>query len=377
MRLLVATGIFHPEPGGPATYLYHILPALQARGHAVSVLTFSDTVAPAGDYPYPVARVARGAYLQRQRAYYRSAQQLWPGHDLAFVHSLNVPLPAQIRPRVGKIVGDPAWERAVNRGWAAPSTDVDAFQATRYGLQVEANKWQRAHAARSLDHVIVPSDYLRRMVIGWGVRPERVTVIYNALHEQTASAVETQGEARRKLHLPDAPLILTVARITAWKGIEQTLHALARLRELHLVVAGNGPMREAYEALAHDLGLAARVRFLGSVPRSVMPLMYRAADYTLLYSGYEGLSHVLLESLSAGTPVIASSKGGNPEVVQHDLNGLLVAYPDVEALAEALMQAFTPGTRERLAAHTQIGLERFGWQHMVERTAQLLESFAV
>jgi glycosyltransferase involved in cell wall biosynthesis len=55
-----------------------------------------------------------------------------------------------------------------------------------------------------------------------------------------------------------------------------------------------------------------------------MALYFRSADYTVLYSGYEGLSHTLLESLLAGTPVIASNKGGNPEVVRHGENGLLV-----------------------------------------------------
>ncbi len=65
----------------------------------------------------------------------------------------------------------------------------------------------------------------------------------------------------------------------------------------------------------------------------------KAADYVALYSGYEGLSHTLLESLRAGTPVIASDKGGNPEVVQHGINGLLVPYVDVEALTAAIARS--------------------------------------
>ncbi len=75
----------------------------------------------------------------------------------------------------------------------------------------------------------------------------------------------------------------------------------------------------------------------------------KAADYVALYSGYEGLSHTLLESLRAGTPVIASDKGGNPEVVQHGINGLLVAYANAaisaEALADAIREALRPGVR--------------------------------
>lgn len=376
MRILVTTGIFHPESGGPATYLYRLLPALQARGHDLTVLTFSDSAGPPpGRYPYEVVRIPRRAYLLRQAAYFRAANRLWRSHDLAFVHSLNIPLPTRVRPRVGKIVGDPAWERAVNRGWIPPTADVDVFQSAHHGLLVEMNKVQRARAARRLDGVIVPSEYLRRMVIGWGVDPTRVAVIYNALPEHPAPSALTQDEARARLNLPHAPLLLTVARLTAWKGIDHTLNALQRLDGIHFVVAGDGPMRLAYEAMAQRLGLSQRVKFLGAFPRGEMPLLYRAADYTLLYSGYEGLSHVLLESLHAGTPVIASDKGGNPEVVQHGVNGLLVPYPDVGALADALAQAFAAGQRTRLAANAHSGLERFRWERMVEQTAQFLESF--
>ncbi len=374
MRVFVATGIFHPESGGPATYLYRLLPALQARGFHFTVLTFGEG-APAEVYPYTVWRVRHGNYLIRQGAYYWMAARLWRGHDLAFVHSLNIPLPTWVRPRVGKIVGDPAWERAVNRGWVPPTTDVDAFQAARLPLPVQINKAQRAYAARRLDGVIVPSEYLRRMVIGWGVDPARVVVIYNALPEGTPLPTITQAEARAQLGLPDAPLLLIVARVTAWKGIDYAISALQRLGNLHLVVAGDGPLRPTYEALAQQLGIAQRVRFLGIVSREEMPLLYRAADYTLLYSGYEGLSHVLLESLHNGTPVIASDKGGNPEVVQHGVNGLLVPYPNGEALTIALEQAFAAGERERLAAHAHNGLERFRWERMVEQTAQFLSSY--
>jgi 2-deoxystreptamine N-acetyl-D-glucosaminyltransferase/2-deoxystreptamine glucosyltransferase len=100
----------------------------------------------------------------------------------------------------------------------------------------------------------------------------------------------------------------------------------------------------------------------------------KATDYLALYSGYEGLSHTLLESLRAGTPIIASDKGGNPEVVRHNVNGLLVPYVDVEALSAALAAAFAPGRREALAANSQIGLERFDLTRMVEETSATLRA---
>ncbi len=374
MRIFVASGIFHPESGGPATYLLRFLPELLARGHEVTVLTFGDDPNN-GMYPYPVTRVPRVSYVLRQWNYYRAAAQLWPGHDLAYIHSLGLPLPGHTRPRIAKIVGDPAWERAMNKGWIPPDTDIDLFQTSRFGPAVEINKALRAREARQLEHIIVPSEYLKRMVVHWGADPDRVSVITNALEAEVYTLSEGQAEAREKLGLPAGPVLLTPARLTSWKGVDHTIQTIASMGDIALVVAGDGPARPALVALAEKLGVAGRVIFLGSVARDKMPLYYRAADYTLLYSGYEGLSHVLLESLGMGTPVIASDKGGNPEIIRNGVNGLLVPYIDQAALSSAIQQAFTPGNRERLAAGCAESLNRFRWDDMVKRTVEVLESF--
>src|SRR5690554_11671 len=90
MRIFVATGIFHPEPGGPATYLHRLLPAVQARGHTVRVLTFGD--ATGGDYPYPVTRIPRRALPRRMADYARAARRELAQADLVFLNSLGLPL---------------------------------------------------------------------------------------------------------------------------------------------------------------------------------------------------------------------------------------------------------------------------------------------
>lgn len=375
MRILIATGIFHPESGGPATYLYHILSEIQARGHEVTVLTFGD--APGADYPYPVVRISRKqSYFLRQLNYWKAARRLWPGHDVAFVHSLNIPLPGFISPRVMKIVGDSAWERATNKGWVAADTDIDTFQVHKYGLQVEINKRQRSAAAKKADHIIVPSDHRKNMVAKWIGHTESITVVYNALSSGNFDLVETAHDARRLLNLPDGPLLLTVARITPLKGIDYCLHALREVPGVRLVLAGDGPAREDLERLCVSLGLENRVTFLGKIQHEDIPLYFRAADYTLLYSGGEGLSHVLLESLRTGTPAIASDKGGNPEVIFHGINGLLVPYDNADALTLALREAFEPGRRDALAANTAYRFDRFDWDTMVNQTIEVLERTA-
>lgn len=369
-RLGVAAGIFHPEAGGPATYLYEILPHLQQRGWDVRLLSYGS--GPTEGYPYPVTRVERRFLPRRRLGYARAARELLAGCDLLYVHTIDLPLP-QGMPRVMKVVGDQAWERCVRRGWVAPTTDVDTFQTARYGPLVSWQRHSRARQVRAMDGVIVPSEYLRRMVLGWGLRPEQVQVVYNALPPAEHAPPATQEQARAQLGLPPGPLLLTAARLTAWKGVDHLLAALAGLPDVTLLVAGDGPELPRLQALAAPLG--ARVRFLGRVGREQMPLYMKAADYLALYSGYEGLSHTLLESLRDGTPVIASDKGGNPEVVAHGVNGLLVPYVDVAALSAALHEAFAPGRREALAANSGQGMERFRFEYMVQQTDAALRRF--
>lgn len=370
-KLLIASGIFHPESGGPATYLYELLPKLQALGWDVRALTYGD--APVTGYPYPLVRIPRRSLPLRLLGYTRAARPWLTWADLVYVHSLDLPLLGSRRaPRVVKIVGDPGWERAIRKGWIAPTEDIDTFQSKRYSLIVNLQKANRARQVRAMDGVIVPSQYLKRMVMGWGVDEASIHVIYNALPPERHTPDITQAEARAQLKLGDEPLFLTVARLTPWKGVDHLIAALARVPDARLMVAGDGDELDALRRQAETSRLADRVTFLGRVSRQQVALYMKAADYTVLYSGYEGLSHTLLESLRAGTPVIASDKGGNPEVVQHGVNGLLVPYVDVDALAAALNAAVQPGKRAELATNVGVGMDRFNFSSMIRRTSDAL-----
>jgi glycosyltransferase involved in cell wall biosynthesis len=273
-----------------------------------------------------------------------------------------------------KIVGDQAWERAVRRGWIASTEDVDVFQTRAYHPIVQWQKARRSREVRSVDQVIVPSQYLKQMVAGWGVDPDRIQVIYNAL-PPAENASLSQSVARERLGLvADTPIVFTAARLKPWKGVDHLIRAVQHVPDVCLIIAGEGPMRAELEHLTVQLNLTLRVTFLGQVSREAVHLYMQAADYFALYSGYEGLPHAALESLRAGTPVIASDKGGNPEVITHNVNGLLVPYVNVEALTAALHTAFQPGKRAGLAANTAAGLDRFDFKQMVLATEKVLQS---
>jgi len=373
-KLFIASGIFHPEAGGPATYLYELLPELGRLDWDVRALTYGSGAV--DGYPYPLTRIPRSSLPARMARYGLAGRPLLAWADLVYIHTLGLPLLGSRRARrVVKIVGDQAWERAIRKGWIPSTEDIDAFQGKTYSAIVNAQKYLRAREVRAMDGVIVPSEYLKRMVVGWGVPPDQVHVIYNALPPDHVAPELSQAAARARLGLGDEPILLTAARLTRWKGIDHLIAAVAQVREVRLLVAGDGDQLANLQRQAETAGVSRRVTFLGRLGREQMAVYMKAADYVALYSGYEGLSHTLLESLRAGTPVIASDKGGNPEVIQHDVNGLLVPYINVEALTATLQEAFQPGRRAALSAHSSWGMERFDFRRLVEQTAATLRTY--
>ncbi len=376
MRIFIASGIFHPDSGGPATYLYRLLPELQACGHEIRALAYGN--APVTGYPYPLKRISFDRLPVRMGHYALAYRESAAWADLIYLNSLGLPRSGDgNRPRVMKVVGDYAWERSVNKGLIPPTEDIDVFQTKRYNPLVEWFKASRSREVQSMDRVIVPSAYLRKMVIGWGAHPERVQVIYNALDTQGYTPALSRVSARHQLGwAPDGHYLVTAARLTAWKGVDMLIGALAQVPDVILVVAGDGPQYATLQAQAAAANLQNRVIFLGKIPHEQMAIYLRAADYLVLYSGYEGLSHTILEALYAGTPVIASARGGNPEIIHDGQNGLLVRHPDLEALVTALQRAFEGDLPQRLAAGTQQGLDRFAWPGLVEHTLHTLAEVA-
>lgn len=378
------TGTFHPDAGGPPTYLYHLLPELVARGHTLSVVTGGDPATP-HIYPYPVTRISLQQPVPRRLlAMAREALRQGREADLLFVSDYG--LPAALanlwlrKPMVLKVVSDFAWEFSVRHGWVPDQTTIDDFQGARYGPRVALLRAvQRAYVAAAR-RVIVPSRYIESVVTGWGIDPRRVQVIYNAPQLGDYDALPDRESLRAELGM-EGPTVVCVARLTAWKGVDGLVRALGTVRRdvpgASLWVLGEGPERARLEALAREEGLAECVHFTGQVPRERVARTLKAADAFALFSSYEGLPHVVLEAMAAGTPVVASAAGGTPETMRDGESGLLVPVGDETALAGALVRVLTDSAlARRLVAGGKAELDRFSMDTMVARTEALFRETA-
>lgn len=358
MRVLITSPIFPPDLGGPAVYVPSLGRFLVERGHDVKVVAFCSDPNPTG-YPFPVRAVPRGPlpvrYLKAFFAVFAEAKDVdvvYVQEHLALLHVLAARLRG--KPVMIRIMVDGAWEIAHRKGWCGDD-DIVTFQGKSYGWQVRLTRFLQRRWWAWCSHIISCSEFLRGILIQHhGVAPEKVQRIFNAYHGQRPEDVpQTTAEARAELGLREGPrYVLTICRLMVWKGVGGILEAMTRLPEdVHLLIAGDGDMEEAWKQLAEDTGISERVTFLGNVPHALIPTYVRACDLFVLNSRYEGLSHTLLEVLHLDKPMIASDVCGNPEVVEHEVNGLLVDPHDPAQLAESILRLLEdPELCERFVA---------------------------
>lgn len=334
MRILITTGIFPPDIGGPATYVPAIAKALTERGHSVAVLTTSEPEHLRWDdsvHPFPVIRMNRRQKVWKRLPNY-VAQILRYGRTADVIYANGIYFETFIankflhKPLVMKIVGDEAWERSVRKGWTKDG--FEDFQRDQQQWQAELLKRLRSWYVKQASKIIVPSQYLARWVAHWGVPEERIVVIYNAVES-------VNGIKPLSIPLKTPVKVGTVGRLVPWKRIDQLVEALIQIPDMGLVVVGDGPERERLEALAERLGVSDRVHFAGSRSKAETLGLMSACNFFVLNSTYEGLPHVVLEVMALGLPVVATAVGGTLEVIKDGETGILVS-PEGDGLIRAL-----------------------------------------
>ncbi len=197
------------------------------------------------------------------------------------------------------------------------------------------SRFSRHKYNRLLDRVFTVSESIRRTLLAAGVREELVEVIYEGADLEWIDRLPPAD-----LALPEPrPLIGVVAHLSQEKGhttLLDAVHLLTRTTDLNfaVVIVGDGKLRPALELMVQRFGLSGRVRFLGFRPDS--EALMKCFDIFCLPSLSEGLSSAILAAMAAGRPVVSTTVGGIPELVEDGVTGYLVPPGESEPLAAAL-----------------------------------------
>lgn len=323
MKVLIVSGIWPPDVGGPASHAPEVAGWLRDRGHEVEAVVTADA-APASEV-YPVRFVSRSlppgvrhaAALRLIAARARRADVVYStgmfGRSSLGAFLARTPL-------VLKLTADPAFERARRRGLV--EGEVGEFQSGGGGPIAGGLRAARDAAVARAAHIVCPSGFMRDLVVSWGVPGDKVTLLPNPAPRVKDAAVFDPGPH---------PVLAFAGRLTAQKDLGVALAAVRELDGVRLLIAGDGPERARLEAAAGE-----RVEFLGALSRAEVLGLLRAADAAILSSAWENFPHGVVEALAVGTPVIATRTGGVAEVVTDGENGLLVEPGDAVAFAAAV-----------------------------------------
>jgi glycogen synthase len=371
LRVLLTPSAYYPHIGGIEEMTRQLALALRVRGHEVSVLTnrWPSGVSPSETldaieitrltFPLPAARPISAARflttaVPAARALLRHIGRIQP--DVVHVVGAGPPSVylAALRPRLGA--------RLVFTGAGELTFDAQGVFERSATLRVGLRRM-----LRQADAVTACSRYVLRDIEAFAEVRGPTHVVPNGVEPSDFVVSTTSSEDLGRY-------VLAIGRLVPQKGFDVLVEAFKSdaLRESTLVLAGDGPERGRLESLAADLGLATRVRFLGSVERSRLPALLRGADAFAFPSRGEGFGIALLEAMAAGVPAVAAAAGGVPEFAHDGDNALLVRPEDPAALAEALARLIKePQLRERLSREGRKTAADLAWSEIAYRYEQI------
>jgi glycosyltransferase involved in cell wall biosynthesis len=389
VNVLMVTSSYPKFPGDvTAPFIESIAHGVAARGHRVDVLLPHHPQLRRGE-DEPVRFVPYRYAPRDEWAQWGYAQSLEADHRLRRAAWLLAPLAAfALRRALSQRLQDQRYD-VVHVHWLVPNAvlvdDIarahgaalvislhgsDVFVAERLALaRVLARR-----ALRRAGAVTACSEDLRRRVLALGAPARRACTVPYGVDVHAFAPRAAAPEVRRRLGVgDDSFLVLGLGRLVEKKGFVHLVEAAARTGGVEVVIAGEGDLRE--ELTQRSRALKAPVRLVGALDRDLVAAALAEADVVVVPSvvdragNVDGLPNALLEGLATGRPVVATQAGGIPDVVAHDVNGLLVPPGDPDALAHALRRLIRePQTRERLGAEARRqAVERLSWEAAARR----------
>jgi glycosyltransferase involved in cell wall biosynthesis len=321
VKVLLTSGIYPPDIGGPATFIPQLAKYLTQTGHTVKVVTLGDGNLTESAADWNIIYISRNS--TKIIRILRTIITLWresKNCDFVFCNGLyieaGITLKFNKKPSIAKIVGDPVWERFRNKSQSR--IDLRSFNNFDLNFLQYLERKLFVFCLSGFKGVICPSMELVKYVKSWGFKGP-VTFIANPVTIEPAEKVDSLKKYD----------VVTVSRLVPWKNIDKLIEVCS-LNDWTLGIIGSGPEENILSKLAKTLN--ARVDFIGQKSSNLIPNYLRQGKVFALISDYEGMSFALLQALSCGIPVVVSNNAGNLGVVTHGYDGLICSLPELKDL---------------------------------------------
>lgn len=327
-QILILSGIYPPDTGGPAKFAESFGNWCQSAGDVITVMSYTNDED--SERSHGNSRIfllsRRYSLPLRYFKFIRAFYTLQKKSDAIIINGCFIEVSlARLFFKfsyTAKIPGDIVWERARNSG--DTFFDIDSFQLSKTKFKFQVMRFFFSRSLRQANSVIVPSTHLKQLAKSWGVPDNRIILVYNS--------IDLKKFSPSKRLQPEFD-VLAVCRLVPWKGMSEVIRACTYLN-LSLCVVGEGPEGSNLKKLSADLN--ARVTFLGEVSQQHLPEIYSRAKFFVLNSSFEATSYALLEARASGLVCIANANTGSEEIIAHKEDGFICNGKDALKLTQAL-----------------------------------------
>jgi len=312
-RVLLTTSIYPPQVGGPAIFTSRFSGWLLEKNYKVKIITYTkDKPIKHENVSYVTLRYNRMVSFSRfiLEILKNSNRKTLILSNGAFIETYFACLVSR-RKYILKIPGDHVWELSKNRGWT--NNNIEEFQSEKLNLIQRIFRVLINLSLKNAEFVISPSNQLAFFARRWGVKNERIKVIYNCVNPDRFKKIDS---AKKQYDL------ITVCRLVPWKGLEELIECSIKLN-LKLLIVGDGPLLYKLKTLAS--GRPSNINFMGNIENSKMSEVLNSAKIFVLNSEFEATSYALIEAKMCGLPVLAKKTDGSLTLVQKDIDGFI--YP--------------------------------------------------
>jgi len=317
LKILVTTGIFPPDVGGPARFVPEVCKKLSIN-HDITVITYSNKPFEELRYDFKVLRLYRNSiklirFLKTIMTIYKVGKEV----DVIFVNGLwlevyitNIILKKKI---YRKIVGDPVWEKFNNKN--SNFIDFDKFQNAKKNFYYTFLTFLRNNSFKSSDLIIVPSDHLKLFVKKAGYNGEIIQI-------NNGTKITEYNE-----EITDNNFLI-VSRLVKHKNIDLVINTFKKINDnlslnFKLDIVGDGPEYKNLENLINKLNLTEKIFLIGKKNEDEVEKYYKEAKFFIQASSYEGSPHSILEAINYNNFVIATNFGGVVEILSPNFSELI------------------------------------------------------
>lgn len=356
MKVTLATGIYPPDIGGPATYVRELAHALQKMQVEVQVLTYGK--GKSGDDLFPVIRVPKGRIpILRWFRFASALKKHASDADIVYAFSsVSVGMPLWIAhlkhpKRILRLGGDFRWERYTDKGGAL-------------GLREWYEKEERFHGAmnglmKTFDHIVFSTEFQQSLY----EKAYRALPLHSVIENALPTGTPT-------LHAKHSPFkLLFLGRFVSFKNLGSLLHAVQAMPETVLTLVGDGPLTSVLQKVIRKLGLEERVTLLPPKSGEAKKEAFRDHDLLVIPSYTDISPNAALEARSAGLPVLLTEENGLSRSLSEGMSVRRLQAPrDIQSAVEEIMVQY-----EKTAERAAQPLPERGWDTLAREHLTLFQ----